>query len=197
MSEQPATPWYQVWLTAITEPNTETYQDLVEERARPARTAYTWIALSGLLGGLFWAFRLVQPHLANADLLRLPTTIIFRMVFIPALLILIAVAAFSIIVGLRQLMSKLPGGTGSFGQLAFATAAYFTPLFFVLSLLWLIPNRLLAMIGSVLILLYEIVLATTAIKAVHGLTTARAVIAAAAVSIVILLLGSLLFSTVF
>ena len=189
MSEQMNTPmlpptsgvsaWISTWREAITRPSEQTFARIALSPDAKVSTALLWIFLGSLVS--FFLASLVQgavmrQFLQNSDLggngvpAGLGGGLVTAICGAP-IAALVSVVIFAIFVGVVQLVAKMFGGTGTFEQLAYATAAIATPFSLisgVLTLLSAIPYvglcfGLVSLIAGV----YVIALDVMAVKGVN------------------------------
>jgi len=102
----------------------------------------------------------------------LPGTVNGLLFGVPIQTVVIVVAV-TVLMGVTQLLARVLGGRGSFPQLFYAFAAFFTPLTLFSSLVSSLP---LVGLFVIVIGLYGLALNVVAIKTVHQLSTGRAFI---------------------
>ncbi|MCK5319696.1 MAG: hypothetical protein KAJ55_17420 [Anaerolineales bacterium] len=180
-SMQPAAsqPWSEVWISAITRPSVENYEDFISYPDATANRGYKWIFIAGLVASILG----LLLNLAITSLFGEGTpdpysltslfggSIIFLVCLAPITAIL-GVVGLMISAGITQFFAGALGGTGTYSKLAYAFAAYYAPLSIVTSLLSPIPflNCLAFPLG-----LYGIVLNVIANKAVNQLSWGKAI----------------------
>lgn len=178
--------WFQVWMTAVTKPNEQTYVDLTERPDAVSKTAFLWVFIAGTISGILqavlqavYAATGTMPQIPGLEQftqdlaggagnigVRLVTGICLSPVFGA-----MSVLFFAIIVAVVQWIAKLFGGAGTFEKLAYAFAAItvpFTLVSSVLALLSVIPFvGLCFSILSIGLSFYAIVLQVMAVKGVN------------------------------
>jgi hypothetical protein len=172
--------WREVWIQALTQPSVATYQGLIQDPQASPKRAYSWMALSALIGffissisTLLWgALGLGEETVGGVGglLCGLPVAVVF------------AVLGVAVMAGLSNLIARLFGGEGAYNALLYAFASYLAPLSLISGVLGVVP-----VIGVFLALLpglYGLVLNVIAVKAVHKFAWWKAV-----VSSVVILLG--------
>jgi hypothetical protein len=181
--------WPEVWTKAVTKPAPETYVDLVEQEPNHIQTAAIWVAISGLVTGIFGLFGQasgdqfmrtfseyadIDPSILDAapsfggGIFSIPFSIIFALIgsFIGA--------------GIIHFVAKLLGGEGDFAHFYYAVATYQFPLSIAIGLLSVIP-----IIGclNIFISLYMLYLLIQTTRGIHNLDSGKAAIAALVVPI--------------
>lgn len=182
-----AQPWYQVWADAVTKPRVQEYEDIISRSNVSLSRACLWVFLSTVIGSglsilLLLAIQSLYPQPTQTQVSDLVSARLLPVCLVPAAGI-VSVLGLILATGISHLIARALGGTGSFTQLAYATAAYTAPVYLMGSLTASIPiiNCLGLPIG-----LYTVILNVLAIRAVHRITWGRALLSSVAV------LGSLL-----
>lgn len=178
--------WFQVWMTAVSKPNEQTYVDLTEQPGATSKTAFLWVFIAGTVSGIFQAI-LQAIYAATGRMPQIPgleqytqnlgggtenigVTLVTGICLSPVAGA-VSVLFFAIIVAIVQWIAKLFGGAGTFEKLAYAFAAItvpFTLVSSVLALLSAIPFvGLCFSVLSIGISLYVIVLQVMAVKGVN------------------------------
>ena len=189
MSEQMNTPmlpppsgvsaWVATWREAITRPSEQTFARIALSPNAKASTAFLWIFLGSLVS-IFLASlvqgAVMRQFMQNSDFGGNGVPAGFGGGLVTAVCgapigALISVVIFAIFVGVVQLVAKMFGGTGTFEQLAYATAAIATPFSLisgVLTLLSAIPYVVYCSgLVSLIALVYVIALEVMAVKGVN------------------------------
>jgi hypothetical protein len=177
--------WATIWLSALTKPSTATYLRLAQAPQATARSAYTWMAIGALVGGLSSGLvtlvaRLTQSEPFDAGLL----------LAIPLYAVLV-VLFWAIFAGSAQLVARLFKGSGSYKQLSYVFAAFSAPLTIIFSLLSLVPQT---GIPQILLYLYWIVLYILALRAINQFSFLRALGAGLIALLVTILVGGSSYS---
>jgi Yip1 domain len=176
--------WFSIWTDAVTKPNEQTYAALAEHPdAMSNNRAFLWVFLAGtisaLITGILQAILQLAgvtpqiPGLAELTGGSQPSTAASFGIAICTAPIAGALAAlfFAIFVGIVQWVAKLFGGTGTFSQLAYTTAAISVPFTLISSVLS--PFSTVNVVGycvggiSLLLGLYALALQVMAVKAVN------------------------------
>jgi hypothetical protein len=159
--------WSQTWWLALTRPTVATYAGFASDPRAARNTAYGWVSRMGLVAGLvLGATEFFTPG-------GEPIAMFGAMCLGPVLAALFALLGFAIQAGLSQFIARAMGGTGSYDQLAYATAAYFAPALLIATVAGMTPFPLLLTIP---LWLYQLILNTVAVKAAHRLSWRRAAI---------------------
>jgi hypothetical protein len=168
----------ETWTQALPSPSEETYDRIARDPGASLGKAVGWVFAAGLIAGAIsacaqYALAAMLPEYsgayglgANTDMTSLLCAIPFTGVF--------AVIGFFISTGISNLVARALGGVGTFEQLAYAYAAYYTPLTIVSSILGAIP--IVGLLG-IPIGIYGIVLNVIATKAVHRFSWGKAILA--------------------
>ena len=206
--------WIQTWLNVLTRPGEPVF---AEERQRPEATlgtAMIWVAIAAvisgvvaLLRGLLFSATMQQMGgfegiLAQSGLPQEQIDAFSQ--FMPMMTgqagagavvgaILWAVVGFLVFVGLLHLTARLLGGTGEFGRYAYLIAAINAPVTIVNAVLSLVP-----IVGgclSLIVLIYQIVLAYFATRVEHALPQGKAIITVLMpVFIIVVVFGCIAFA---
>ena len=179
--------WTAIWLSALTKPSAATYQRLAQEPRATTRSAYTWMAIGALVGGLSSGLVTLLTQLTQSEPLDAGL-----LVAIP-LYALLVVLFWAIFAGSAQLIAHLFKGTGTYKQLSFVFAAFSAPLTIVFSLLSLVPQT---GIPQILLYLYWVVLYILAIRAVNQFSFIRALGSGLIALLVTFLVGGMAYSLV-
>jgi hypothetical protein len=157
--------WRGIWLSALLRPSAATYARLARQPRASMRSAYTWIAICSLVGGLSTGLGAVLTQLAQNQPLD------GGLVLAIPLYALLVVLFWGMFAGCAQLAARLFKGAGTHKELSYAFATFSAPLIVVFSLLSLVPQM---GIPLLLLYLYWIVLYVLAIKAVNQFSLLRA-----------------------
>jgi tetratricopeptide (TPR) repeat protein len=168
-------PWYEVWLTALTRPNPESYEVLLSDPEVSVSRALIWAALSGVvIGGIVV---LAQSLVFNSVLGALPPdqlallnslnpTTLLAVAFLCGLPLIAFGGMLNVLItaGLTHLGARLFGGNRPFTEQAYLTAAYSSPVTILSTVLGLIPliNCLTLPLG-----LYSLYLNVVSAKAIN------------------------------
>ena len=174
------TPFFQVWMNAITKPNEATYAQMASSPNAKATPAFLWIFLVSLVQsfvlylvqGSVFRRMLEQQGVSN----QLPNqgfggTLIGLICGAPISAV-ISVVAFAVATALIQWIAKMFGGRGTFDQLAYIFGAIAAPAALVTTVLTLLTG--IPFVGacfgiiSFLVAIYVLVLEIMATKAVNG-----------------------------
>ena len=206
--------WIQTWLNVLTRPGEPVF---AEERQRPEATlstALTWVAIAAVISGIFALLRGLlfsatvqqmgglQGIMAQSGLPQEQIDALAN--FMPMLgaqagvgalvsTILASIIGFVLFVGLLHLTARLLGGTGEFGRYAYLIAAINAPVTIVNAVLSLVP-----IVGgclSLIVLIYQIVLAYFATRVEHALPQGKAIITVLMpVFIIVVVFGCIAFA---
>lgn len=175
------TPVYQVWMNALTKPNEQTFVQMAASPNAKSTTALLWVFLGSLVSSFFASLvqgpimrQMMQQYGGNDQFqfggVGAGGTLIRAICGAPIAAV-ISVVIFAAIVGIVQFLAKAFGGTGTFDQMAYTSAAIWTPYTLVagvLTLLSAIPYVGWCFgIASLIGLLYALFLAVTAVKGVN------------------------------
>lgn len=173
--------WYEVWLTALTQPNLEAYESLrLNPYAVPSRT-YLWLISAGLVAGLAGVVGFgLNPQLSQiigmmeqdgqfAGLSRMLGAFLFCLIPLAGVMNLVNTA---ISVGVTHLVSLAFGGKGKYSEFLYLVAAFSAPLTIATTVTGVIPFVNFCL--SLPLVIYRVLLYMQAIKSAHGLDTFRA-----------------------
>lgn len=173
--------WYEVWLTALTQPNLEAYETLrLNPYALPSRT-YLWLLSAGLVAGLVGALGFgLNPQVSQliteiertgqfTGLSQMFGAFLFCLIPLTGVMNLVNTA---ISVGVMQLISATFGGKGKYSEFLYLVAAFSAPLTIATTITGVIPFVNFCL--STPLVFYRVLLYMQAIKSAHGLDTFRA-----------------------
>ena len=178
--------WKEVWISAITQPSTATYERILQDPKSSANRAYGWVFISSLAGGAIGI--LISNIMPGESEIYPGFSHIASTLCLPVLAV-ISVIGLAISAGITQLVASALGGTGTYSKLVYAWAAYLAPLGFISSVIASIP--LVNILGFPLVI-YGMVLNVIAVKAVHQFGWGRAI-----ASSVLILVGITVLVAVF
>lgn len=185
--------WQEVWTSAITEPNEQTYWNIIIDPLATTQRAILWI-VSAFFVSMFLGLisnALVAPINESAfnnafvrnnavftsqqptNVFSTETQIGFLLCFIPIAIIVIIVI-FAIVTGVFHIIARLMGGSGTYDQLFYAFAAFYAPLTIVSGIIGLIP--VLGLCLGFFLMFFQIYLAALAIKTVHRFGWSEAIV---------------------
>lgn len=186
----------QVWTKALTQPNRNSYEEIVNDPGASMGKGILWIAIAGFLGGLISGifglifkanmFSQIGDFFGDYGYAFQRTTGGFLSVIGSTFGGMIGgVIGALIITGIVQLVARAMGGTGDFDKLFYAYAAVQAPLGLVTSVLGAIP-----FLGCIapLFSIYGLVLMVIANQAVHDYDMGKAIISTLAPVLIIFLL---------
>jgi hypothetical protein len=170
--------WYEVWYTALSEPNVDAYARLRANPYNLPSRIYLWLILAGLFSGIIAVIALkfnpqlgqvtgqmeqISPNLAQMFF-------VYTLCLIPfsGLMTLIGTA---IRAGIQHAVAVMMGGRGTYLDLLYLMAAYSAPLLLASSVLGAIP--LLNCLTPAL-QVYSIYLNAQALQAAHDLNGGKA-----------------------
>ncbi len=199
--------WYEVWITALTQPNLDAYEALRQNPyALPSRT-YIWLLGAGIFSGLIYALSFLlnpqYPQLISSleqvfNIQNAGQTIgalFFCLVPFSGMMNLINVA---FAVGVMHLIALAFGGKGKYSEFLYLVAAFSAPLSIAGTLLGIVftflPPALFCVILCLVLpyIFYLYLLHLQAIKSAHELDTFRA----AGVIIGVFMLMGVIFSII-
>lgn len=177
--------WFQVWMTAVTRPNEQTFIDLTETPSATSKTAFLWVFIAGTVSGIFQSLlQAIYAVTGTAPQMPIPGLEEYTQsvgsgsiggalagICLSPIAGAFAVLFFAIGVAIMQWIAKLFGGVGTFEKLAYAIAAISVPFTLVTSVLSLFSA--IPFVGacfglvSLGLSLYVIVLQVIAVKGVN------------------------------
>ncbi len=165
-------PWYEVWLTALTRPNPQSYEVLLGDPEVGISRALIWAALTGLVAGALailaqaLIFNSLLAGLRPAQLGALDPNTFTAILFLCGLPAFAVSAMLGVLLsaGFTHLGARLFGGNRPLAEQVYLTAAYGSPIFVVSASLAFIPlvNCLTLPLG-----LYALFLNIVAVKAIN------------------------------
>lgn len=192
--------WIQTWIKAITQPNEQSFIEIVSSPEATSKTAFIWVFIAGTVAGLMQAVvstislatgtasqissipgleqYFPSGSSGNTDIATLATTLFTGICSAP-IAGLVSIVFFALGVAIIQWVAKLFGGTGSFEKLAYAFAAISVPMSLisaVLSFIAVIPY--VGLCGGILsfgLAIYSLYLQVTATKAVNNFGWGQAI----------------------
>jgi hypothetical protein len=165
--------WNRVWISAITQPSVETYENLARDPNASFMKACLLMLVSGFTSGVILILMVyVLTHTTaygGTDL----SFLLWSLLCIAPIAGIQSVLGLVITTGISQATARALGGTGTFSKLAFASAAYRAPMMIATGFVSLIPlfNLLSLPLG-----LYGVVLNVIAVKAVNQFGWGKAII---------------------
>jgi hypothetical protein len=182
-------PWYTVWINALTKPSVAEYEAIVSQPAVSTATASLWVFLSSTVGyiisiAILLALPTLSPYSAQSPFGDAGSWGLLLICLAP-LGGLFSVLGLYISAGLSHVVARALGGVGTFPQLAYAIAAYTSPISLVASIISLIPlvNCLGLFIGA-----YALALNILSVKAVHKFSWGKAVLSSAVIIAILIAL---------
>jgi Flp pilus assembly pilin Flp len=181
------TPFYQIWINALTKPSEQTFADMASSPNAKSTTAFLWVFLGSLVQFFFASLvqnaymrQLMQQYNVGGGSLGegVGTRLITAVCGAP-IAALISVVFFAIFVGVIQLVAKMFSGRGTFDQMAYTFAAIAAPFAVVSSILTLLAA--IPLVGlcfgivSLVASIYVLVLEVMAVKGVNQFGWGQAV----------------------
>lgn len=182
----------QTWMNVLTHPGEAAFQEEQHHPQAKLSTAIIWVAISGVVAAIFNGIGALigggamsgtmQSILSNPDIPPEMRDMIgqyagaaggggFFAAFCGALILTPIV--FLIVSGILFVIAKMFGGDGEFEEQTYLLSTFGAPLTMVNAVIGIVP--ILGACLGLLIGLYQLVLATMAIKVSHNLDTAKAV----------------------
>ena len=172
-------PWSEVWISAITKPSVETFEEFIRYPDGTASRGYKWIFVAGLVASIFsYLIGLFITGIFGAGSADTFTTTglfgtsIYFLVCAAPLSAVMGVVGLMISAGISQFFASALGGTGNYSKLAYAFSAYYAPISIITGVLSAIPflNCL-----AFPLAVYSIVLNVIANKAVNQFSWGKAI----------------------
>jgi hypothetical protein len=177
--------WFQVWVTAVTKPNEQTFVDLTEDPNATSKTAFIWVFIAGTVSAIFQSIlQAIYAATGSGPQIPIPGLEEYTQsvgtgsvgsaligICLSPIAGIFAVLVFALFVAIIQWIAKLFGGLGTFEKLAYAFAAIAVPATLVSSLFVLFGA--IPFVGfcfsilSIGISIYVIVLQVMAVKGVN------------------------------
>ena len=174
--------WIRVWLSALTRPTVETFQNLVSDPKATSQRAYRWVFASTFLGYILLSIivALIGMEVASTfGFAGIAGTVAGTSLLIGVVYGLIggavAVLATALLAGISHLVARALGGAGTYAKLVYAFAAFLAPLTLVSLVIAPLPYVTYLQYA---LMVYEIVLLVIAVKAVNQVTWGRAIVSA-------------------
>jgi hypothetical protein len=172
------TPVYQVWLNALTKPNEQTFAEMAASPNAKSTTALLWVFIGSLVNFFFASLvqgavmrQMMQQYGGDGQFQFGTGNRLISVVCGAPIAAVISVVIFAVVVGIVQFIARAFGGTGTFDQMAYTSAAIWTPFTLISSVLTLLSA--IPFVGlcfglvSLVALLYVLFLAVTAVKGVN------------------------------
>ena len=165
-------PFYQIWIKALTKPSVQTFAEIANSPDASPNKAYIWLAISYIVSFFFiMLLTLVRTTGQYEDIGSSLGGSAITLICGAPIGAVIGVLFFSLMTAIIQWVAKLFKGTGSYGKLIYAVAAFTAPIMVVsgvLSALSLIPFiGLCFSVISIGLSIYSLVLWIMAVKAVN------------------------------
>lgn len=165
--------WQEVWTMAVSQPNEDTYNELLRDPNASMQRGLTWIfaiTTIAFFGVLVLTLGLGSGANASAGLCGVLCAPVYGAV---------VVVVFIIIYGLQHLVARILGGQGDFDHMIYAVSAYAAPLGIISGVLSVVAIAIpCVQFVSIILGLYAIALNAIAIKAVHQFDWVRAIVSA-------------------
>ncbi len=165
--------WSEVFQMALTQPNTDAYETILNDPHASTNRAYVWIVACytvawaiQYVGQMVWGRNPLSSSSGHAS----PVLGIICLPFVGVL----GLIAFLIGTGIQHLAAKLLGGKGTFDDMVYVNAAWTAPLSILSAVISLVPC---INCFGFLLSLYGLVLSVIGIRVVHQFETGRAVLA--------------------
>lgn len=159
-------------LPAFIRPSLRNYELLANNPAASAQGAYTWIFLAAILAGTI-------SNLSGEPWIDISGQgFSFGGAFLGAL---IMVALFVFVILVIHGLSKIMGGQGTYGKLAYTSAAFYAPFILLSAVVNLLPVTIVSWLLGMALMVYVCVLTVIAVRAVHQLNIFRALLASSPV----------------
>jgi hypothetical protein len=195
--------WSQTWIRVLTQPSELTFQAILSDPTASNQRAYTWVACAALVQSALLALvygtallSMETRRVFNPDGLG-DTGFIWLMVgvFLAFLLLapLLSVISLIINVAITQFIAKLLGGTGTYGELTYATAAYIAPLGLLAIAVSTTP---LSFCIAPILGIYGMILNVTAVKAVNKFSWLQAILSIFIIPLLIGVIGTIIFLSI-
>ena len=141
MSSMPSgggpTPFYQVWINALTKPNEQTFADMANSGNAKATTAYLWVFAAALVEFFFISLvqgamirRLLESSSSNLPIRGIGLTLITAICGAPIVAVM-SVVFFAVGAAIVQWIARMFGGRATFDQMAYAFGAIVAPFLLV------------------------------------------------------------------
>jgi hypothetical protein len=163
--------WKEVWLKALTQPSTSSFQEIINDPAVSKKRSLTWIFIVGFLYAVR-AFIVVINTPVYGDSYSIGSFSYFLVCLLPVIAA-IMLLGFYLAVGVINIIAKIMGGRGNFNQLLVITTAFTAPILIIDLIIFKIPYVNLLVYP---ILIYAWVLLVLAIMTVYKFKVGRAII---------------------
>jgi hypothetical protein len=164
--------WLRVWIKAITQPSTASFQEILNDPSATRRRGLTWI----LIAGLFYALRAFLALMYTpvyGDSYSLGAFSYFLACLVP-IIAAILLMVFYLAMGIIGIIAKIMGGKGNFNHFLYITSSFFAPLLLIDLIIFYIPY---VNVLAYLILIYAWVLLVIAVMTEYKFKVGRAIIA--------------------
>lgn len=195
---RPSFPFYEVWMTALTNQDMRAYYALLEDKDAGQGRAYEWMAYVGLVTGLLYGLAFSSTmgdalaELGTIDFLAGMDSILVMVILAGILAIFTCISS---VLGLfisgvfQHFIALLFGGSGTFSRTVYALGAYLAPMTLLSTVVAIIP---IVSCLSPLLGIYSLVLNVRALAAAHNMVLARALMVVLLPSLVIFAIMCLL-----
>ncbi len=200
---------FQTWKKVLTNPGVETFEAERQESSAILSTALVWMVLASVIAALLGLLQAqifssamggmgqivgLLPAELQGQFGTITDTSASGGAFASLAIIIIGPLSFLIGVGIYHVIASTLGGRGQYGRYAYLTATFAAPLLIVSSILGFVP--LAGSCASVILAIYQFVLAYYATRAEYGLSQGRAIIVVVAPLLAVLALVVCVFAVV-
>ena len=150
--------WIKVWISVLTRPSVATFERILRDPQASARRAYIWIFTTFLVGSLI--------NVLLIDMISGLNTGYNTITCGPVIGAVVAMLSLALVTWVIQsIASRLFGGSGTYGSMIYAFAAWAAPIYLVSSVIGEMPYINLCL--TIPLAVYGIVLGVIAVKAVN------------------------------
>ncbi len=182
--------WSEAWTEAVLHPSERTYQQIISDPRASLGRAMMWVSgamIFNLMVSVIYFLIAGPPNMDNyaqlSDQNQITInsgSVMIAVICCSPFIIGIALIILGVLASIMHVPALLMGGSGSFEKLIYALSAFYAPLLVIGVFFSFIPIPVLTSLLSLVLLVYQVILAAIAIKVVHRFGWAEAIVSALA-----------------
>lgn len=184
-------PWYEAWIKAVTEPDPDSYRELLDDPKATSGRAFTWVFVVGLIVGIIQIIA-GTVVLSSQGVLGEASDMggMIMLILLCAVPLTGAFAALGLAIGagITSIVAQMLGGEGTYREILYGRACYWGPATLFGSVVGLLSNvpciGILASIVALVVSLYTFALDVILVKAANRFGWGKAVVTVLLPSIV-------------